>query len=216
MRKRPASSAPGAKRPSLRPRDEELRVVARALEDGVGRGAGGAATVWVANASLAAGAPQAGQNRLCSASSLPHVAHSGIPVPLYNRTAARRSCRIGTPRATDLTMSTRYKNGSHFENHDRASELQEGPAHSHNVAEHQGKQDHLSGPEHSRQALEHTEDGHRHSPGATVGHGVAAFGHNDIAALAFKLWKARGCPSGSPEEDWFRAVEELRSRAFGH
>jgi hypothetical protein len=46
-----------------------------------------------------------------------------------------------------------------------------------------------------------------------VGHGIAAFGHREIAALAHKLWQARGCPEGSPEEDWFEAVKELRSHA---
>jgi|SwirhisoilCB2_FD_contig_31_32944706_length_791_multi_4_in_0_out_0_2 hypothetical protein len=30
-----------------------------------------------------------------------------------------------------------------------------------------------------------------------------------IAALAFGLWQARGCPIGSDQEDWFRAEEEL-------
>jgi hypothetical protein len=45
-----------------------------------------------------------------------------------------------------------------------------------------------------------------------VGHGIVAFGHNDIAALAHELWQARGCPEGSPEEDWFEAVKKLRSR----
>ena len=39
---------------------------------------------------------------------------------------------------------------------------------------------------------------------------------DDIAALASQLWHARGCPEGSPQQDWFHAVEELRSRAFGH
>jgi hypothetical protein len=34
----------------------------------------------------------------------------------------------------------------------------------------------------------------------------------DIAALAYELWRARGCPDGSPDEDWYRAVEILRSR----
>jgi len=38
----------------------------------------------------------------------------------------------------------------------------------------------------------------------------------ETAALALELWRARGCPEGSPDEDWFRAVEELRSRACGH
>jgi hypothetical protein len=46
-----------------------------------------------------------------------------------------------------------------------------------------------------------------------LGHGIAAFGHSDIAALAYELWEARGGPEGSPEEDWFRAAEILRSRA---
>jgi len=37
--------------------------------------------------------------------------------------------------------------------------------------------------------------------------------HEDIAALAFALWQERGCPEGSPEEDWFRAEEELKTEA---
>ena len=31
----------------------------------------------------------------------------------------------------------------------------------------------------------------------------------EIADLARALWKARGCPDGSPEEDWYRAEQEL-------
>ena len=27
---------------------------------------------------------------------------------------------------------------------------------------------------------------------------------------AHRLWEERGCPIGSPEEDWFRAEEEIR------
>jgi len=38
------------------------------------------------------------------------------------------------------------------------------------------------------------------------------FDEQDIAALAYELWQARGCPIGSPEEDWFGAVEQLQSR----
>ena len=30
-----------------------------------------------------------------------------------------------------------------------------------------------------------------------------------IAALAYQLWQARGCPIGSDQEDWFRAEEDL-------
>jgi hypothetical protein len=33
----------------------------------------------------------------------------------------------------------------------------------------------------------------------------------DVAALAYELWQARGCPAGTPEEDWFAAIEQLRS-----
>lgn len=33
-----------------------------------------------------------------------------------------------------------------------------------------------------------------------------------IAALAYALWKERGCPDGNPEEDWFRAEQEIRTR----
>jgi hypothetical protein len=33
-----------------------------------------------------------------------------------------------------------------------------------------------------------------------------------IAALAYSYWEARGCQGGSPEEDWTRAEREVRSR----
>ena len=32
---------------------------------------------------------------------------------------------------------------------------------------------------------------------------------NQIAELAYTLWESRGCPIGTPEEDWFRAAQEL-------
>jgi len=35
--------------------------------------------------------------------------------------------------------------------------------------------------------------------------------HEEIAALAHELWERRGCPIGSPEEDWIRAEQELKS-----
>jgi hypothetical protein len=110
-------------------------------------------------------------------------------------------------------MSTRYNNGSHYENHPQAAELHDLAGHAHRVAEEHGKQEHLTGHEQSRQAQEHSHEGHRQTPVATVGHGIAAFGHSDIAALAYELWQARGCPEGSSEEDWFHAAEQLRSRA---
>jgi hypothetical protein len=109
-------------------------------------------------------------------------------------------------------MSTRYNDGSHYENHQRAAELHDIAAHAHRSAEEQhGKQDHLTGGERSRQALEHSKDAHRHTVQAA--HGLATFGHHEIAARAYELWQARGCPEGSSQEDWFRAAEELRSRA---
>jgi len=34
--------------------------------------------------------------------------------------------------------------------------------------------------------------------------------HEDrIAVLAYEYWLERGCPIGSPEVDWYRAVEAL-------
>jgi hypothetical protein len=109
-------------------------------------------------------------------------------------------------------MSTRYNDGSHYENHQRATELEDGAAHAHSVGEHDGKQPYLTGNEHTRKMFEHAQEEQRQSHEATVGHGIVAFGHNDIAALAHELWQARGCPEGSPEEDWFEAVKKLRSR----
>ena len=36
--------------------------------------------------------------------------------------------------------------------------------------------------------------------------------HGQVQALAYLLWLERGCPIGSPEDDWYRAEEELRHR----
>jgi Protein of unknown function (DUF2934) len=112
-------------------------------------------------------------------------------------------------------MSTRYNDGSHYENHQRAAELHDVAAHAHRMAEEdRGKQDHLTGSEHSRLALEHSVDAHDvTSHASNAGHGVAGFGHDQIARRAHELWQARGCPEGSPEVDWFRAAAELRSHS---
>jgi hypothetical protein len=114
-------------------------------------------------------------------------------------------------------MSTRYNDGSHYENHQRAAELHDLAAHAHRTAaEDHGKQDHQTGQQRSRQALEHSLEAYRHTEEAhekaTNEHGVELFGHAEIAALAYKLWQARGCPEGSSEKDWFDAAEQLRSR----
>lgn len=39
-----------------------------------------------------------------------------------------------------------------------------------------------------------------------------ADGRQEIARLAYELWIARGCPQGSPDEDWFRAEELIHTR----
>jgi hypothetical protein len=38
--------------------------------------------------------------------------------------------------------------------------------------------------------------------------------HQLIAQLAYGLWQKRGCPIGSPDEDWFRAENELQRESF--
>ena len=110
-------------------------------------------------------------------------------------------------------MSTRFNDGSHYENHQRAAELHEGPEHAHRAAGDHGQQEHETGHEQTRQTLEHSEQPHQQPHAPTVGHGIVAFGHKEIAALAYALWQAKGCPEGSAEEDWFQAAKELRARA---
>ncbi len=34
--------------------------------------------------------------------------------------------------------------------------------------------------------------------------------HDEIACLAYESWQQRGCPIGTPEEDWFRAEEQIK------
>jgi hypothetical protein len=36
--------------------------------------------------------------------------------------------------------------------------------------------------------------------------------HEDIARLAYTYWKARDGQGGSPEEDWYRAEQEIQLR----
>ena len=49
----------------------------------------------------------------------------------------------------------------------------------------------------------------------TNGNGAVAE-HDQIAARAFELWQSRGCPIGSPEEDWRVAEEELQREPEQH
>ena len=36
--------------------------------------------------------------------------------------------------------------------------------------------------------------------------------HDKVGKLAHELWQKRGCPVGSPQEDWFQAERALGSR----
>jgi len=36
--------------------------------------------------------------------------------------------------------------------------------------------------------------------------------HEEVARLAYSYWESRNFQNGSPDEDWYRAVEELRRR----
>ncbi len=108
-------------------------------------------------------------------------------------------------------MSTQYNSGSRYENHQRAAELHDSAAHAHGVADQQGKAEHLTGHEHSRQALEYSQQAHHYTQEISHEHGIAPLNHQHVAMLAFELWIARGRPEGSPQEDWFKAAETLRS-----
>jgi hypothetical protein len=37
--------------------------------------------------------------------------------------------------------------------------------------------------------------------------------HEHVERLAYDLWQSRGGPTGSPDEDWYRAEELLRAEA---
>ena len=113
-------------------------------------------------------------------------------------------------------MASHFDKGTYNDTHQRAAELHDAAAHAHRVAENHGQGEHATALELSRQASEHSQRTVHNGELSTVGHGIAAFGHHEIEALAHDLWVARGAPLGSPEEDWHRAVEILRSRSMGH
>ena|SRR5215469_5996633 len=105
---------------------------------------------------------------------------------------------------------SRHYDRSNYENHPKATELHDQPAHVHmDAEERRGAQDHLTPSEQSRRSHEHTENVKEGN--ANDGNG-ATFGHAEIAALAYTLWEERGCPEGSPEDDWSKAVAQLRAR----
>jgi hypothetical protein len=47
---------------------------------------------------------------------------------------------------------------------------------------------------------------------ATVGNSSPTLDPEMVARLAHSYWEARGCEGGSPQEDWFRAEQELSGR----
>ena len=42
--------------------------------------------------------------------------------------------------------------------------------------------------------------------------GGGAIAQEAISRRAYELWLERGCPEGSPDEDWYKAESELRGR----
>ena len=50
-------------------------------------------------------------------------------------------------------------------------------------------------------------------PGRVIGPDTARPSAEEMAALALELWKARGCPGGSPPANWFPA--EARRKPTG-
>jgi hypothetical protein len=101
-----------------------------------------------------------------------------------------------------------------YENHHRAAEIHDRAADAHRIAQEHEKDDEPTGGEHSRAALDQSRAADKLTKAMAFGYGVMTFGRDEIAALAYALWQARGCPYGSPEEDWLRAERELRARAI--
>jgi len=114
-------------------------------------------------------------------------------------------------------MSTRNNNGSYDQQHQRPAELRGFAEHAHLVTSvSHDQQDHQTGAEHSRQALEHSPKAHHQTDEVhqdfTIKRSPAVFEHEDVAVVAHGLWEARGRPDGSAEEDWFHAAQELQGR----
>ena len=154
-----------------------------------------------------------------------------IPTNLQERlTTSRRGLE-----PTDMTKTARNPNRNNQDSHQKAAEYHDLAAHTHQVAaEGRGKEDHLTGHEHSRQALEHSHEAYQESlqrDAAKVQDIKQASEHSqrdyrqslelheatdqEIAALAYELWQARGRPDGSPQEDWSCAEEQLRLTVKG-
>lgn len=98
------------------------------------------------------------------------------------------------------------------QSHNRAAELHDRAAEAHRIAQRHERGDVITGGEDSRQALQHSQAADNLTKALASGHGVMTSAHDEVAALAYQLWQARGCPYGSAEEDWLRAESEVRAR----
>jgi hypothetical protein len=47
---------------------------------------------------------------------------------------------------------------------------------------------------------------------SNISESIAEPSRDEIARLAYLYWLDRGCQNGSPEEDWFRAEQQLRQQ----
>ena len=52
----------------------------------------------------------------------------------------------------------------------------------------------------------------KRAPKAAAAAAGAGTSTEDVARLAYALWESRGRPLGSPEEDWYRAEQELLNK----
>jgi len=48
------------------------------------------------------------------------------------------------------------------------------------------------------------------APRLSITHGAAIL-HDLIAQRAFVIWQSRGCPQGTPQEDWLQAEAEVKA-----
>lgn len=48
-------------------------------------------------------------------------------------------------------------------------------------------------------------------PSSLTANSEAGATSDDIAVRAYQCWHERGCPEGSPEVDWYRAEQELKT-----
>jgi hypothetical protein len=124
------------------------------------------------------------------------------------KTAHSKSGQMGSLEPTPVLHDTEPV----YQNHNRAAELHDRAAEAHRVAQKHENGGAIPGDEHSRQALHHSQAANKLTKAIAFGYGVMTFGHDEIATLAYELWQVRGCPYGSPEEDWLRAESELRAR----